>query len=163
MSLSFDGDVIAYVAERFGIHSVRGSSSRGGMGAFKQLLTLHKQGYDLGLTVDGPRGPRYEVKAGIIAAASRTGMPVLPFAAVAKREWVLNRSWDHFRVPKPFTTIICVFGEAIIVPKDVDSGRFADYAELTRLALLKLEEQIQKGITGHVPLAEATTISGNDR
>ncbi len=140
VSLSFDGEVIAYVAKIFGIHSARGSSSRGGMEAFKQLLTLHKQGYDLGITVDGPRGPRYQVKPGIIAAASRTGMPILPFAAIADREWVLVKAWDHFRVPKPFATIWCVYGEPIVVPRGISD--FDSWTKDLEEALMGLEDRV---------------------
>lgn len=140
VSLSFDGEVIAYVAKFFGVHSARGSSSRGGMEAFKQLMILHKEGFDLGITVDGPRGPIYKVKPGIIAAASRTGMPILPFTSVAKREWVLSRSWDKFRVPKPFAKIYCFYGEAIVVPKGAKNYEFAMYAERLESALTNLDE-----------------------
>lgn len=146
VSLSFDGEVISYVASKFGIHSARGSSSRGGSEAFKQLLKLHKQSYDLGITVDGPRGPIYQVKPGIIAVASRTGMPILPFAAVARHEWVLSKAWDKFRVPKPFTEMVCLYGEAIVVPRDLESSEFENYAQKVGLALMILEERIRLAI-----------------
>lgn len=142
VSLSFDGQVIAYVAKFFGIHSARGSSSRGGLEAFKQLLILSKQGYDLGITVDGPRGPIYKVKPGIIAVASRTGMPVLPYAAIAESEWILHRAWDGFRIPKPFTRILSIYGEPIVVPKGIDSREFNHYAEKVECALRELEQKI---------------------
>jgi lysophospholipid acyltransferase (LPLAT)-like uncharacterized protein len=146
VSLSFDGEVIARVARFFGVHSARGSSSRGGKEAFKQLITLHKQGYDLGITVDGPRGPRYKVKPGILAVASRTGTPVLPFAAVADREWVLHRSWDHFRIPKPFAKIWCAYGEPIVIPRGTsDLERWAKQLEV---ALMILEERLAHHIAG---------------
>ncbi len=143
ISLSFDGEVIAFVASKFGIHAARGSSSRGGSDAFKQLLLLHKQGYDLGITVDGPRGPIYKVKAGIIATASRTGMPILPYAAIGRREWVLTKAWDSFRIPKPFTQMLCHYGEPIIIPRDLDSSRFPEYAERVERSLMALEARLE--------------------
>jgi len=143
ISLSFDGEVIAFVAKKFGIHAARGSSSRGGSDAFKQLLKLNKQGYDLGITVDGPRGPIYKVKPGIIAVASRTEMPILPLAAIGRREWVLHKAWDSFRIPKPFTQIICLYGEPIVIPKGLESSRFDEYAERVEAALMKLEAEIE--------------------
>lgn len=146
VSLSFDGTVIAYVAKFFGIHSARGSSSRGGMEAFKQLLRFHKEGYDLGITVDGPRGPIYKVKPGIIAAASRTGMPILPFAAIAENEWVLHKAWDSFRVPKPFTRIFQVYGDPIVVPKTTDAKDFQKIAEEVESALMDLEKRVKDHI-----------------
>ncbi|MBC7660721.1 MAG: lysophospholipid acyltransferase family protein [Chitinophagaceae bacterium] len=148
ISLSFDGEVIAYVARRFGIHSARGSSSRGGIEAMKQLLTHHKQGYDLGITVDGPRGPRYQVKPGIIAVAARTGMPILPFAAVARREWVLHKAWDHFRIPKPFSEILCLYGQPIAIPRTPDNTRLEDHAALVAKELMALEETLRGMISG---------------
>lgn len=147
ISLSFDGEVIAYVARKFGIHAARGSSSRGGSDAFKQLLKLQRQSYDLGITVDGPRGPIYQVKAGIIAVASRSGLPILPFAAIARREWVLTRAWDKFRVPKPFTELLCQYGEPIVIPKGLESSRFEEYAQIVGLALMNLEERLRLSIT----------------
>lgn len=146
VSLSFDGEVIAYVARKFGIYSARGSSSRGGNDAFKQLLNLNQEAYDLGITVDGPRGPIYQVKAGIIAVASRTGMPILPFAAIPRQEWVLTRAWDKFRVPKPFTEMLCLYGDAIVVPRDLESARFDEYAQKVGLALMNLEERLREAI-----------------
>lgn len=150
VSLSFDGTVIAYVAKYFGIHSARGSSSRGGMEAFKQLLKFHKEGYDLGITVDGPRGPIYKVKSGIIAAAARTGMPILPFAAIARREWVLDKAWDKFRVPKPFTTIYKFYGQPIVVPRGTEASEYGNIAESLEADLMLLERKAQEHIA-HLP------------
>ncbi|RYZ56705.1 MAG: DUF374 domain-containing protein [Proteobacteria bacterium] len=151
ISLSFDGEVIAYVARKFGIHAARGSSSRGGMEAFKQLLKLHKLSYDLGITVDGPRGPIYKVKGGIIAIASRTGMPILPFAAVGRHEWVFHKAWDNFRVPKPFTEILCLYGEPIEIPKGIESSQFEEYAEIVGRSLLELEAKLKLDIEAKTP------------
>lgn len=146
VSQSFDGEVIAFVGRAFGIHSARGSSTRGGSGAMRELIRLNREGYDIGITVDGPKGPIYKVKPGIIAIAARGGNPILPFAAVARRTWVLHKSWDNFRVPKPFSEILCVYGEPIVVGKKLEAGELEKIVELVESSLMNLEARLQLAI-----------------
>jgi lysophospholipid acyltransferase (LPLAT)-like uncharacterized protein len=73
-----------------------------------------KDGRDLGITIDGPRGPRYVAKAGAAYLARKSGNPVLPFNISVEKKWVM-RSWDHFQVPKPFSRAIVLIGNPIYV------------------------------------------------
>lgn len=120
ISPSFDGDLIAYVAERFGFTTARGSSSRGGTGAIKSYVRLSRQRWHVAITVDGPKGPRHEVKSGIAQIASMVGAPIIPLAAIADRSWILHKSWDRFRIPKPFSTIRIYYGDPIAVPQQLE-------------------------------------------
>lgn len=156
VSRSFDGEVIAFVAKKFGVHSARGSSSRGGLEALRQLIKLTKDGYEVGITVDGPRGPRHEVKGGVIALASRTGVPILPTASRGRRTWILHKSWDHFRVPKPFTEIVVIYGQPMLIPHRVTEEEVAVYQKKLADELMELEARLDTILAhGHSQTAAA--------
>jgi len=87
------------------------------------------------LTVDGPRGPRRVLKSGIVDIGRRTGVAVVPFAAVADRSWVLHKSWDQFQVPKPFATIHVVYGEPVTVPAGASGLAFGQMRAAVQAAL----------------------------
>lgn len=142
VSRSFDGEVIAFVCKHFGIQSARGSSSRGGREALREMIKLARDGYELGITVDGPRGPRYEVKHGIIMLASRTGIPILPTASLGRRTYTLYKSWDHFRVPKPFTEVLVLYGTPMVVESEISDQRIAQLQQELAAALLDLDQQL---------------------
>ena len=122
-SLSADGDIVTSVMTRFGFNTVRGSSSRGGTEARDRLVQVTDQGWFTAITVDGPRGPRRRVKGGIVDIARRTGVTIVPLITVADRNWVL-KSWDQFKIPKPFAKIIVRYGPPIAVPADTQGLSF---------------------------------------
>jgi lysophospholipid acyltransferase (LPLAT)-like uncharacterized protein len=156
VSRSFDGEVIAFVAKKFGIHSARGSSSRGGLEALRQLIKLTKEGYEVGITVDGPRGPKHEVKGGVIALASRTGVPILPTASRGRRTWTLVKSWDHFRVPKPFTEILVLYGQPLLIPQRLTDEESHVYQKKLADELMELEARLDTMLAhGHSRTAAA--------
>lgn len=95
-----DGELIARTAEGLGFRSVRGSSTRGGERALRELT--HARGIDIAVTPDGPRGPRHRLKAGIIYLAAATGYPIMPATVSYERFWQVG-SWDGFLLPRPFT------------------------------------------------------------
>jgi len=112
-----DGEYLARLADRLGYGLLRGSSSRGGRRALRGAIRLLAEGTPVGITPDGPRGPRREVKPGALLAARAGGAVVLPVAAVATWSWRAN-SWDRFLVPKPFATIRLAYG----MPFQVGAG-----------------------------------------
>jgi lysophospholipid acyltransferase (LPLAT)-like uncharacterized protein len=117
-SASDDGELAAQAAKRFGWITARGSSSRGGRQAFREMEDFIKEGYKGGLVVDAPRGPRFVSKPGIIYLAKRTGTPIIPVIWSADRYWKLN-SWDRTIIPKPFARIVALYaGTCIAVPAD---------------------------------------------
>lgn len=119
VSASRDGAIIAGVLEQFRIESVRGSSSRRGSQAMLELLTTIEAGYDVAVTPDGPRGPRYEVQMGAIALAQLAGKPLIPSACNLR--WKLRlKSWDRFQIPLPFSRVRMRFGEPLSIPADAD-------------------------------------------
>jgi len=117
VSASKDGGVLATAMELQGVLPIRGSSSRRGAQALRELVTAARQGCDLVLTPDGPRGPRYVVQEGVIAAAQLTGLPIIPTAYTLRWKWTLN-TWDRFQVPLPFSHCTVHFGPPIRVPRE---------------------------------------------
>jgi lysophospholipid acyltransferase (LPLAT)-like uncharacterized protein len=116
-SQSFDGEYIARFIQRFGYGAVRGSSTRGGVGALIEAIKAMKRGLAAGFTVDGPKGPRYEAKSGPVVLAKKTGNPMMPFTVDAEKFWTV-KSWDKLQIPKPFTRAKIVITEPIYVPSD---------------------------------------------
>jgi lysophospholipid acyltransferase (LPLAT)-like uncharacterized protein len=116
ISRSGDGEYIARIVERWGYDPVRGSTSRGGGEALREMLRVARAGRSLVLTPDGPRGPFQQLKPGVLRAAQLTGCPIVPASAAAARASFFGR-WDRFLVPHPFTHVVVAFGEPIRVPR----------------------------------------------
>jgi lysophospholipid acyltransferase (LPLAT)-like uncharacterized protein len=128
-SQSRDGELMARTIARLGIDTSRGSSSRGGVLGLRTLLQKAEEGWDIGFTPDGPRGPAGEVKPGVILVAAATGLPIVPVAIAASRAKRLH-SWDRFLVPLPLSKVHFVYGEPLTVPRRGDPAEAA--AELKR-------------------------------
>jgi lysophospholipid acyltransferase (LPLAT)-like uncharacterized protein len=109
-----DGRFIGAVVRRFGIHPILGSSSRGGAAGLRASLAVLRQGHLIGITPDGPRGPRREAAFGVAHLAALSGAPVVPLAARTSRRIGLN-TWDSMKVPLPFGRGVVVCGPAITV------------------------------------------------
>jgi len=121
-SRSRDGELAARLVRRFGLDAIRGSSSRGGTDALRGLLRSLREGWDVVVVPDGPRGPREVVKPGVVALAAVSGAPIAPVAVGASREWRLS-SWDRFRIPRPGARLVVGFGDPVRVPPRADRAR----------------------------------------
>jgi len=123
VSASRDGAFLTAILQCFGVQPVRGSSSRRGAQALLELKTWAERGYDLAITPDGPRGPRYTVQDGAMSMAQVTGLPVVPAAYHLK--WKIQlKSWDRFQIPLPFSICEVTAGKIFHVPRDIsDSER----------------------------------------
>ena len=121
VSASKDGALLAAVLGRFGVEQVRGSSSRRGPQALLELTSHARRGYDLAITPDGPRGPRYTVQNGVIALAQLTGLPIIPVTCNTRRKLCL-KSWDRFQIPFPFSHCELILDEPIHVPREADGA-----------------------------------------
>lgn len=113
-SPSKDGDILSGVMAHLGMGSVRGSSSRRGSTALRELTAKLEQGYDLAITPDGPRGPKYSLGMGGVFLAQKTGLPIMPIHAAYHRAWRL-KTWDSFAIPVPFSRIDIVIDDYITV------------------------------------------------
>jgi lysophospholipid acyltransferase (LPLAT)-like uncharacterized protein len=120
-SRSGDGEYITRVLHHWGFEVVRGSSSRGGDAALRELIRKVRSGKSVAITADGPRGPREQLKHGVLQIAQITGAPVVAVGSAASRAWRLN-SWDRFMVPKPFSKLRVVYGDAVFIPRDLKAA-----------------------------------------
>ena len=120
ISENFDGEWIARIIQKFGYATARGSTSRGGPKALRQLVRdVKSQG--VAFTLDGPRGPALVAQPGAVWLAKATGNPLLPFHCEAASSWTLG-SWDGTQIPMPFTTLAMAMGEPLYVPRDADAA-----------------------------------------
>ena len=117
VSASRDGGLLARGLELFNVVPIRGSSSRRGAQAIRELVTAAEAGCDLAITPDGPRGPKYVVNSGVIAVAQLTGRPIVPVSYHLNWKYRLA-SWDQFQIPIPFARVDVALGEPLWVPKD---------------------------------------------
>jgi hypothetical protein len=137
---SKDGERSAATWRWYGIHAVRGTASRGGAQALVKMIQAVKQDWDLGITVDGPRGPRQEVKPGVLAVSRKTGAWIVPVCVAYKRVWKL-KTWDEMLVPMPFTHVIVRYAD----PFQVTAGGDEESARVRLESLLNDMETWAEG------------------
>lgn len=123
-SRSFDGEYIARIIQKLGYAAVRGSSSRGAVGALIGMRQQLEQGHGVVFTIDGPRGPRYVAKPGPVLLAKKTGVSINCFYVAVERAWIL-KSWDQMIIPKPFSKAAVYASGPIHVPPDATDEQMA--------------------------------------
>jgi lysophospholipid acyltransferase (LPLAT)-like uncharacterized protein len=140
-SMSFDAEYIGRFIKRLGYGTVRGSSTRGGVGALVEMIKIMKRGFPCGFAIDGPKGPKYITKPGVCLLAKKTGNPIMPFVVYPQKFWTIN-SWDNLMIPKPFTRTLVKIAEPIYVnPNSTNED-----IENKRLELQKtLDELLKNG------------------
>jgi hypothetical protein len=151
-----DGSYVADVMRMRGIKPVRGSTKRGGAEALRQLLETAKD-HHITITPDGPRGPRHEIKPGIVFLASQTGRKIVPTAFYCKRSWAIKGSWTDMLLPKPFTRIIALGGTPLEVPPNLSREELAEYLGKLEALMQDCEQKAQRLMNGEsadVVLAE---------
>lgn len=139
---SKDGEISAAIWRHLGIHAVRGTASHGGgaQGLVKMIQVV-RQGWDLGITPDGPRGPRFEVKPGVIAVARKTRAWIVPVSVAYGRHWQL-KTWDGMLIPKPFSKVAVIYGEPYQVPAHIEDE--VPHALELQKQLMALEESADR-------------------
>jgi lysophospholipid acyltransferase (LPLAT)-like uncharacterized protein len=139
-SQSFDGEYIARFIQKFGYGAIRGSSTRGGVRALVEMIRAMRRDLPVGFSVDGPKGPRYEVKAGPVLLAQKTGNPMVPFVLQPRSFWTLN-SWDRMQIPRPFTRCLVSVAKPVYVPKNVSDKLIQEKRQELEDVLLRLNEE----------------------
>ncbi len=130
-STNFDGQWTRRVIERLGYGTAQGSSTRGGLRGLAVMAQRLAEGRDAGFTIDGPRGPRYVAKPGPAMLARRSGCPIIAFHAGVENATTLQDTWDHFRVPHPFSRAVLFFAPPIYVPADASREQLEEkHAEM---------------------------------
>ncbi len=139
-SKSFDGEYIARFIQRFGYGAVRGSSTRGGVGAVVEMVRLMRQGCTTAFTIDGPKGPPRVTKLGAVLLAKKSGHPILPVTMALERRWIAP-TWDSFQVPKPFSRACVFVADPIYVAADADEAELAAKNDQLQATLDELTER----------------------
>jgi len=121
-----DGEYITRIAERLGFTVQRGSGTRGGARAFRQLVHALKEGRNVVVTPDGPKGPSRRVKSGVVELSRLSGMPIVP-AAFGAHPRIVLRSWDRFVIPYPGARGVYVWGAPLYVPPDLSKEEAARF------------------------------------
>jgi lysophospholipid acyltransferase (LPLAT)-like uncharacterized protein len=142
-SESRDGEIQAGILSRFGFNVVRGSSKRKGERALLGLVDGLRKGKNVAIAVDGPRGPIYESKQGAAYLAGKLGKPIVPVITGASRYWILDKIWDRYLLPVPFSKGVVLYGDPIIVHDKTDGQLEAKCRELTD-ALNRLMSQADR-------------------
>jgi lysophospholipid acyltransferase (LPLAT)-like uncharacterized protein len=137
VSASRDGGLLAKIMEGFGLEPVRGSSSRRGGQALVEMTTCAERGFDLALTPDGPRGPRYEVQEGVITTAQLTGFPIIPVSYHLNWKIRVN-SWDKFQIPLPFARCDVIMEKPIFVPREISDEQRETYRKQLEQSLREI-------------------------
>jgi lysophospholipid acyltransferase (LPLAT)-like uncharacterized protein len=117
----YDGDLMGRTIEWLGFGHLKGSTSKGGAKALRELRRVLKEGYDIGLTADGPRGPRGKIQQGATELSRLSGATVVPVTNTARGRRIFWKSWDRFQIPAPFAKVIIKYGEPLSVPDGADA------------------------------------------
>jgi lysophospholipid acyltransferase (LPLAT)-like uncharacterized protein len=150
-----DGKLIAQAIQRLGYRTIWGSSTKGKGGAagLRNMIKALRGGMSVGITPDGPRGPRMRLSAGVVAMARLSGAPVMPVAWNVKHRKVL-RTWDRMLLPCPFSRGVVFWGEPIYVPKTLAPKELEDYRLLIETRLTEITDQADLHFE-HQPTAPA--------
>lgn len=145
VSPSHDGDILQACLERCDYEVVRGSSRDNNVRSLIQMVRLLKKGFSVGFGVDGPVGPIYQVKPGLTFMAQKCQIPIVPLGSAFNRQWIFEKAWDKFALPKPFGKAGYYIGKPIFIPKDADLNH---YNEIVEAELNHAQQQATKLLTG---------------
>ena len=145
ISRSRDGEIIAAAAESLGIKTVRGSQKKGGTQASLEILDVLKEGNNVAITIDGPKGPKEVVKKGIVEIAKLSGVPIVPFAWYSpSKGFIKLKTWDDFCVPLFCKKLCLLCGEPIYVDKDADDNAIEKIRKQVEDDLIMLQNEVSK-------------------
>ncbi len=153
-----DGEMIARTMHHCGVSTVRGSTTRGGSKALRELLLAVKNGRNVAITPDGPRGPRMRAQSGIVLLARLSGAPIVPATyAVSRRK--LASSWDRFVIALPFSRGLYLWGAPIHVARDADDDALEAARMDLEISLNELTETADRrmGVEPVIPAEASAT------
>ncbi|MDI6785360.1 MAG: lysophospholipid acyltransferase family protein [bacterium] len=125
VSESRDGNYLSNTLKQLKFYPIEGSSTRGGLKAAVRMIRMLKKGFDGGIAPDGPQGPKYYLKRGVIDIAQKTGHTILPVTYGVSKKWQLS-AWDNFIIPFPFAKGVLVYGQPFEVSKDISSDQIEE-------------------------------------
>lgn len=143
-----DGEYIAQIVQWLGFDVARGSTTRGGAKALLSIIKkIKEEAVSLAITPDGPKGPRFVAQSGAIILGQKTGFPIIPVSLGLTKYWELP-SWDRFRIPKPFSKVILIYGDPITIPSKLEKPEVEEYRELLEKVLLKIGNEAESIVKG---------------
>ena len=143
ISTHSDGQLLSKTVKHFNIETITGSSSKGGSEAIRNIIKSLKSGISIGMTPDGPRGPRMKVNSAIIKIASLTGHKIVPLSYSVKKKFFLN-SWDKFLVALPFGKGCFIWGKPIKIKKNISTNEDLKLSKILENNLLKLTKKADR-------------------
>jgi len=135
VSQNFDGEYISRIIHRHGYATARGSSSRRASRVLVEMVRTLRKGLEAAVTPDGPRGPKFLAKPGVVQLARLSGASILCFHIVPRRSWIFRKSWDQTEVPKPFARTAIFIAPPIEVPRDIHDDEQAKYVAQVQATL----------------------------
>ena len=143
-----DGEYIAQIIQRLGYGVARGSTTRGGARALLNMIKeVKEEAISLAITPDGPKGPRFVAQSGAIILGQKTGYPILPVTIHMTKYWELP-SWDRFRIPKPFSKAMIIYGDSLTIPSKLEKPEIEEYRELLEKVLIKTGNEGERMVKG---------------
>lgn len=152
ISAHSDGRIISKAVSHHGISTIAGSTSKGSSDALRKLLRALKSGESIGVTPDGPRGPRFSVNQGLINLAYKAGIDFIPVSYSTSRRIVLN-SWDRMVIPLPFSKGVFIYGQPIKMPENLSDEELSSLKEALRRNLIDISNQADE-LCGYQPIGE---------
>jgi lysophospholipid acyltransferase (LPLAT)-like uncharacterized protein len=140
ISASRDGDLVSILIERSGYGTIRGSTSRKGVIALRQLVDALASGMNVLITPDGPRGPVYTASQGVVFVAQKSGAAVIPMHMEYSSAWRL-KSWDRFFVPRPFSKVRIILGAPVVVKRTTGAEQFEAERRRVQDVMMSVVEQ----------------------
>jgi len=154
-SSSRDGDLLADFAKKVGIIPARGSSTRGGKEGFDQLVGFLNTGGRVVATVaDGPQGPAFRAKPGLVRIAQKSGVHIMPFAWSATKVWMFTKAWDKMIIPKPFSRIVVYAWKPYLIPKHAQGDEFDMYVKEMEKTLILMTRDVDAMVNHRDPNME---------
>ena len=154
-SSSRDGDLLADFAKKVGIIPARGSSTRGGKEGFDQLVGFLNTGGRVVATVaDGPQGPAFRAKPGLVRIAQKSGVHIMPFAWSATKVWMFTKAWDKMIIPKPFSRIDVYAWKPYLIPKHAQGDEFDMYVKEMERTLILMTRDVDAMVNHRDPNME---------
>ena len=147
-----DGAYLAEFMHYIGIHSIRGSTARGGDQALRELMRLGDD-WHIFITPDGPRGPHHVIKSGLVYLASRTGRPIVPMVSHFAGAWHIRGKWTGLLIPKPFSRGCYLFGEPLSVPPHLSRDEIEFHRSRVQAEMDRLEQKLARIVVGEEPPA----------
>ncbi|MBI5533424.1 MAG: DUF374 domain-containing protein [Deltaproteobacteria bacterium] len=158
VSLSRDGDILAWAFKALDVGTVRGSSSRGGSTALAGIVDRMRDAWDGAFALDGPRGPRRIPHTGALVAASRSGGVVVPFVAACASVVRLRSSWDRFEIPLPFSRVVVMLGAPLLPAPALEHEPVQALADAVEAARSQAREALaEKPLPTLAPASEENT------